>query len=119
MRRAFVCDHCGMKVSINASECPECHHIFKAVRCSRCGYSGQPKEFENGCPICHYFGGREEISTSRSSSVTRKVFKKKIKSHLGRKSQSSVSESVGLKTLILLLLGALLIIVGIYLFFGR
>ncbi|GMO30240.1 MAG: zinc ribbon domain-containing protein [Spirochaetaceae bacterium] len=50
----FFCDHCGAEVSAFERKCPLCGRFFSAVRCPKCGFSGEEAEFSNGCPSCGY-----------------------------------------------------------------
>jgi|WetSurMetagenome_2_1015567.scaffolds.fasta_scaffold76855_2 ssDNA-binding Zn-finger/Zn-ribbon topoisomerase 1 len=50
----FFCENCGAEVSENARFCRYCGRFFSAVRCPKCGKTGNVKMFENGCPNCGY-----------------------------------------------------------------
>jgi predicted RNA-binding Zn-ribbon protein involved in translation (DUF1610 family) len=50
----FFCDNCGTEVGQEATECPKCGRQFSSVRCPACGFVGEVKLFDNGCPTCGY-----------------------------------------------------------------
>jgi predicted RNA-binding Zn-ribbon protein involved in translation (DUF1610 family) len=50
----FFCDHCGSEVSQEATECSQCGRSFASVRCPICGFIGEGKIFNQGCPNCGY-----------------------------------------------------------------
>jgi len=50
----FFCKSCGAEVLPESENCPACGKIFKAVRCPRCGFTGDGDLFEMGCPQCNY-----------------------------------------------------------------
>jgi len=50
----FFCDNCGEEVDNDVRACPFCGRFFASVRCPKCGFSGEDKLFENGCPACGY-----------------------------------------------------------------
>lgn len=53
----FFCDCCGSEVPQNAKVCQYCGKFFAAVRCPKCGNTGSPEQFTNGCPKCGYAVG--------------------------------------------------------------
>jgi len=50
----FFCDNCGAEVDRDLKACPQCGRFFAAVRCPKCGFSGEEKMFSSGCPSCGY-----------------------------------------------------------------
>jgi Zn finger protein HypA/HybF involved in hydrogenase expression len=50
----FYCDNCGTEVSQDEPFCPKCGRKFASIRCPACGFSGEEKLFDNGCPQCGY-----------------------------------------------------------------
>jgi uncharacterized membrane protein YvbJ len=50
----FYCDNCGAEVSQSEPSCPTCGRKFASIRCPACGFSGEEKLFNNGCPECGY-----------------------------------------------------------------
>ena len=52
----FFCENCGAEVKHNAKVCPYCGRFFSAVRCPRCGFTGDASMFRAGCPNCGYAG---------------------------------------------------------------
>jgi uncharacterized membrane protein YvbJ len=50
----YFCDNCGTEVFSDDRACPRCGRLFVSVRCPNCGYSGEDKRFQNGCPLCGY-----------------------------------------------------------------
>jgi uncharacterized membrane protein YvbJ len=50
----FYCDNCGSEVLQDEPFCPKCGRKFASVRCPACGFSGEEKLFDNGCPQCGY-----------------------------------------------------------------
>jgi uncharacterized membrane protein YvbJ len=50
----FYCDNCGAEVSQSEPSCPSCGRKFASIRCPACGFSGEEKRFDNGCPECGY-----------------------------------------------------------------
>lgn len=50
----FFCENCGGEVKINTKVCPHCGSFFANVRCPLCGFTGEGKNFQNGCPKCGY-----------------------------------------------------------------
>jgi predicted RNA-binding Zn-ribbon protein involved in translation (DUF1610 family) len=50
----FYCDNCGTEVGQEAIECPKCGRLFSSVRCPSCGFVGEVKLFDAGCPACGY-----------------------------------------------------------------
>jgi ABC-type uncharacterized transport system involved in gliding motility auxiliary subunit len=52
MTRKFYCRACGRQVSYEAESCPYCGRFFTAVKCPKCGFSGEDVLFIEGCPKC-------------------------------------------------------------------
>jgi DNA-directed RNA polymerase subunit RPC12/RpoP len=50
----FYCDNCGAEVSQSEPSCPSCGRKFASIRCPACGFSGEEKLFDDGCPECGY-----------------------------------------------------------------
>jgi uncharacterized membrane protein YvbJ len=50
----FYCDNCGAQVGQDEPACPRCGRKFASIRCPACGYSGEEKQFDDGCPKCGY-----------------------------------------------------------------
>lgn len=50
----FFCEHCGSEVPREAKICRVCGRFFASVRCPKCGASGTPSDFRNGCQECGY-----------------------------------------------------------------
>jgi DNA-directed RNA polymerase subunit RPC12/RpoP len=50
----FYCDNCGAEVSQDTPACSRCGRKFASIRCPACGFSGEEKLFDNGCPECGY-----------------------------------------------------------------
>jgi predicted RNA-binding Zn-ribbon protein involved in translation (DUF1610 family) len=54
MKAKFFCESCGAEVRHSERVCPTCGKTFTAVRCPRCGFEGDSKQFMRGCPECGY-----------------------------------------------------------------
>lgn len=50
----FFCKSCGKEVDAHAENCSHCGKEFTAVRCPRCGFTGELELFSQGCPSCSY-----------------------------------------------------------------
>jgi predicted RNA-binding Zn-ribbon protein involved in translation (DUF1610 family) len=50
----FFCDNCGREVGKDEKRCPDCGRYFSAIRCPKCGFSGEEARFRSGCPVCGY-----------------------------------------------------------------
>jgi predicted RNA-binding Zn-ribbon protein involved in translation (DUF1610 family) len=50
----FFCDNCGAEVGAGIDRCPGCGRYFSAIRCPKCGFSGDESAFRGGCPSCGY-----------------------------------------------------------------
>ncbi|MDR1362604.1 MAG: hypothetical protein LBJ35_00940 [Spirochaetaceae bacterium] len=50
----FFCDGCGMEVAADEERCPCCGKFFASIRCPSCGFTGEQRVFEKGCPACGY-----------------------------------------------------------------
>ena len=50
----FFCDNCGTEVGAELDRCPGCGRYFSAIRCPKCGFSGEEAQFRGGCPSCGY-----------------------------------------------------------------
>ncbi len=50
----FFCESCGAEVPRNSKVCTTCGKFFAAVRCPKCGKTGNTDDFKNGCPSCGY-----------------------------------------------------------------
>jgi uncharacterized membrane protein YvbJ len=48
----FFCENCGAEVARDAKACPSCGMSFADVLCQACGFSGAPRLFAAGCPVC-------------------------------------------------------------------
>jgi uncharacterized membrane protein YvbJ len=48
----FFCENCGAEVKRNEKTCPQCGVSFANVLCQACGFSGEPRLFAAGCPVC-------------------------------------------------------------------
>ncbi len=55
-RSRFYCENCGKEVRASAKVCPHCGRFFSAVRCPVCGFTGESRQFLQGCPSCGYAG---------------------------------------------------------------
>ncbi|MEW5814546.1 MAG: zinc ribbon domain-containing protein [Spirochaetota bacterium] len=55
MKKArYYCENCHREVPLEADTCPYCGKRFSSVRCSKCGFAGDPALFKTGCPVCGY-----------------------------------------------------------------
>jgi hypothetical protein len=50
----YYCEYCGAQVRETDKLCPKCARFFTAVKCPKCGHSGDAAEFASGCPACGY-----------------------------------------------------------------
>jgi RNA polymerase subunit RPABC4/transcription elongation factor Spt4 len=48
----FFCENCGAEVKRDSKTCPQCGLSFADVLCLSCGFSGEPRLFTAGCPVC-------------------------------------------------------------------
>ena len=54
MGKKYYCESCGKPVPETAHSCPFCGKNFTSVKCPVCGFSGNEKDFADGCPGCGY-----------------------------------------------------------------
>ncbi|TFG65226.1 MAG: hypothetical protein E4H36_00550 [Spirochaetales bacterium] len=54
MKKQFFCENCNRSVPKEALTCPHCGSSFQAVKCPKCGFTGNTDMFAAGCPICGY-----------------------------------------------------------------
>jgi uncharacterized membrane protein YvbJ len=66
MAKAFFCENCGSRVEGDADICPGCGRSFQAVKCPRCGKTGDMDTFRRGCPSCGFLS-QEKIKGSAQS----------------------------------------------------
>jgi hypothetical protein len=52
--KKFFCEYCKSEVPPDADYCAVCGKKFSAVKCPKCGRTGEAKQFANGCPFCGY-----------------------------------------------------------------
>lgn len=69
-RPRYFCEHCGAEVGRDASVCPKCGRFFSSVKCPRCGFSGEPFLFRNGCPTCGYSAASGSPAVPKSGRPT-------------------------------------------------
>lgn len=71
----FYCKSCGKEVLPEAEYCPHCGKEFSAVKCPRCGFTGELELFRSGCPSCSYSGKTENPSkkTSKGWSLNSRI----------------------------------------------
>ncbi len=50
----YFCENCGAEVRRNDKVCRNCGRFFNSVKCPKCDYSGEVKDFDFGCPVCGY-----------------------------------------------------------------
>jgi uncharacterized membrane protein YvbJ len=74
----YFCDNCNTEVFSTDRACPNCGRLFVSVRCPNCGYSGEDKRFENGCPLCGY---SDPNAGKEKKTVIKKPKKKKPKAY--------------------------------------
>ncbi|HUH45214.1 MAG TPA: zinc ribbon domain-containing protein [Treponemataceae bacterium] len=59
---SFFCERCGTKVAQNEKACPHCGRYFASVKCPSCNFTGESKDFTQGCPRCGYALPKETYS---------------------------------------------------------
>jgi len=91
----FYCKSCGKEVEAHAENCSHCGKEFTAVRCPKCGFTGELDLFSQGCPSCSYGGSRGEAEHSSYSTQ---------KSHKANFLNSRMAARLLLPALLLLLL---------------
>jgi hypothetical protein len=68
-RAKYFCENCQAEVAPNARFCPKCGKFFAAVRCPKCGHTGDVKDFIHGCTVCGYAMPKSELY-GRASPIT-------------------------------------------------
>lgn len=81
----FFCENCGAEVPQNAKVCRHCGRFFSSVRCPKCGLTGRPDTFTNGCPECGYAFSLSEKNTNKESGRLNKILPEKRSSAVSRK----------------------------------
>ncbi|MEM5947821.1 zinc ribbon domain-containing protein [Spirochaetia bacterium 38H-sp] len=79
----FYCEYCQKEVRPKDRVCPHCGRFFTDVKCPRCEYTGDVKEFVNGCPSCGYLtAGTDDKNTGQRGFS---FFKADSPQHSGKK----------------------------------
>lgn len=64
----FYCEYCQGEVRPKDKLCPHCGRFFTDVKCPRCEYTGNVREFINGCPSCGYLASGVEDGSQKGFS---------------------------------------------------
>jgi len=118
LRKAkFYCESCGSEVPQNARFCNTCGKFFTFVRCPKCQYSGESKQFTNGCPKCGYAVKPYRGSSSSDKNKNDKgsfSFSSLFGSSKGNRNQSTEDSSLPVWIYIAVIIVLVAVVLGLY-----